>query len=127
MHERSSEHEDDMIIDHHRVNEITRNNSKLLKSISQLFFNELPDMIKAVDTAYQQNDRQSIAKAIHRLKSALGNFVNSEYYKEFSQLEASASGMTAPVIHLNEWLSQWEKAKLDLETLVVDLKEMAGI
>lgn len=116
-----------MIIDHHRVNEITRNNSKLLKSISQLFFNELPDMIKAVDTAYQQNDRQSIAKAIHRLKSALGNFVNSEYYKEFSQLEASASGMTAPVIHLNEWLSQWEKAKLDLETLVVDLKEMAGI
>ena len=53
--------------------------------------------------------------------------MNSEYYKEFSQLEASASGTTAPVANLNEWLSQWEKAKLDLETLVIELKEMAGI
>ena len=113
-----------MILDHDRVRDITRNNSMLIASISQLFLAELPDMIKCIEDAYQQTDREGLTSAIHRLKSALGNFVTSSYYQEFSGLEIAASSNSI-TLHDN-WLMKWNVAKPKLDTLVLELKEMVG-
>jgi HPt (histidine-containing phosphotransfer) domain-containing protein len=116
-----------MILDQDRVSDITRGNSKLLVSISQLFINELPDMISDIESAYQQADRKALVSAVHRLKSASGNFVTSDYYQEFSHLESSAAENKSPVVPLGDWSTDWNTAKVKLNTLIVELTEMAGI
>jgi HPt (histidine-containing phosphotransfer) domain-containing protein len=116
-----------MILDHDRVREITRGNSKLLVSMSQLFLNELPDMISSIENAYQQADRKELVSAAHRLKSALGIFVTSNYYKEVSRLETSAAENKSPVVPLVDWRTDWNAVKLKLDTMIVELTEMAGI
>lgn len=116
-----------MILDQDRVRDITRGNSKLLVSISQLFLKELPDMISNIEQAYQQADRKALSIAVHRLKSALGNFVTSSYYQEFSRLESSAAENESPVVTLSDWGTDWNAAKLKLDTMIVELTEMAGI
>jgi HPt (histidine-containing phosphotransfer) domain-containing protein len=117
----------DMILDHDRVREITRGNSKLLVSISQQFLNDLPDMISDVEKAYQQADHKALLSAVHRLKSALGNFASCSYYQEFSRLEKSATENKSPVVQLADWSTDWNAAKLKLDTMIVELTEMAGI
>ena len=116
-----------MILDQQRVQDITQGNSKLLISLSQLFLGELPAMITDIETAYYQSDRQGTARAVHRLKSAVGNFVTSTYYQEVSQLEIALTGNKDSAITLSDWLIEWNKAKLKLETMTVELQEMAGI
>lgn len=116
-----------MILDHDRVSDITRGNSKLLVSISQLFLNELPDMISNIEDAHEQADRQALVNAVHRLKSALGNFVTSNYYQEFSRLETSAAENKSPVVPLGDWRTDWNAAKPKLDTMIIELTEMAGI
>ncbi|WP_269618077.1 Hpt domain-containing protein [Zhongshania sp. BJYM1] len=116
-----------MILDHDRVQDLTRNNTKLIASISQLFLAELPDMIRSVEKAYEQSDRKSLSIAIHRLKSAVGNFAVKSFYEQFSRLELLALGNNAPVMPLSDWLNEWDTTKAQLNTMVIELKDMAGI
>lgn len=116
-----------MILDEARVQDMTRNNMKLIASISQLFLNELPDMIANIERAYNQNDCSALANAVHRLKSALGNFASKSYYDEFSQLESLALNASTEGSSLAEWFAAWTATKLKLEQMVNELKSMAGI
>ncbi len=116
-----------MILDQDRVQDMTRNNTKLIVSISQLFLDELPDMIASIEHAYDQNDSSGLANAVHRLKSALGNFASKSYYNEFSHLETLALNATPRSDSLMEWFTSWTMAKQKLEQMVIELKSMAGI
>lgn len=118
---------DDMILDHDRVQNMTRNSTKLLVSISQLFLKELPNIIADLELAYEQGDRKCLANAVHKLKSAVSNFAVKGYYDQLSRVELLALGSNPPVMPLSDWLNEWDTTKLQLEEMVVELKDMAGI
>ena len=118
--------EDDrhMILDEQRLRDITRNKPALITSISQLFIDELPDMLQSVDDAYTKGERDELAQAVHRLKSALGNFATQEYYRDISGLEALAKESGEP---LSLWREKWDTVTLKLQLLENELKDIAGL
>ncbi|CAA0091302.1 Uncharacterised protein [Zhongshania aliphaticivorans] len=116
-----------MIIDRNRMRSMTKNNQKLISTVSQLFLNELPDMILNIEHAYQAANRDELANAVHRLKSGLGNFVTSDYYQEFSYIEMIARDNKPPIVPLDKWFDEWDHTKSKLDILSAELKEMAGI
>lgn len=118
--------EDDrhMILDEQRLRDITRNKPALITSISQLFIDELPDMLQSVDDAYTKGERDELAQAVHRLKSALGNFATQEYYRDISGLEAMAKESGEP---LSLWREKWDTVTLKLQLLENELKDIAGL
>lgn len=113
-----------MILDEQRLRDITRNKPALITSISQLFIDELPDMLQSVDDAYTKGERDELAQAVHRLKSALGNFATQEYYRDISGLEAMAKESGEP---LSLWREKWDTASLKLQLLENELKDIAGL
>jgi len=111
-----------MILDPQRVQDITRNKASLITAISQLFLSELPAMIDSIELQMEQGDQKALSNAVHRLKSALGNFANTSYYQEISALEKSALEADA-----QQWRANWLTAKDKLDTLSTELKQMAGL
>ncbi len=111
-----------MILDPQRVQDITRNKAKLITALAQLFLSELPDMIDSIELSFAQGDKKALSNAVHRLKSALGNFANSSYYQEVGALEQSAL-----VLDAAQWQMDWLTAKEKLDTLIIELKQMAGL
>jgi HPt (histidine-containing phosphotransfer) domain-containing protein len=111
-----------MILDPLRVQDITQNKAKLITALAQLFLSELPDMIEAIERSFKDDDRKALSDNVHRLKSALGNFANSGYYQEVGALERSALEQDS-----RQWQQDWLAAKEKLDTLIIELKQMAGL
>tara|TARA_R110001583_G_scaffold525_1_gene4699 strand:+ start:480 stop:815 length:336 start_codon:yes stop_codon:yes gene_type:complete len=111
-----------MILDPLRVQDITQNKAKLITALAQLFLSELPDMIGAIEHAFKQGDKKALSDNVHRLKSALGNFANSSYYQEVGALERNALEHDAA-----QWQQDWLTVKEKLNTLIIELKQMAGL
>lgn len=111
-----------MVLDKSRLIDITRNNTALMRSIAQLFLDELPEMLSGIEDAQKEGDPQALSQAIHRLKSALGNFVISDYYKEIAHLESLA--ISAPT---QQWQESWHDSQLRLNQLITELKEATGL
>ncbi len=122
--EQQPEELDTMILDEQRLRDITRNKPALISSISSLFISELPDMCASIDSAIEQKDRDALSQAIHRMKSALGNFACADFYQEFSSLEAQAKNNQ---LSLDDWLANWQQAKIRLDQLQCELKDIAGL
>lgn len=112
-----------MVLDEHRFREITRNKPDLMKAIARQFLSDLPDMLTAIEGAYQAADRQLLADAIHRLKSALGNFVDSHDYQQVSELEVLAR---APQQSLSNWHHYWQAQADKLRRLQQELSQIGG-
>lgn len=111
-----------MILDEARVKDITHNKPALIATIAQLFLSELPDMLADIDSAHASGDRQRLSSSVHRIKSALGNFSSKGFYEEVAILEQSAKDSP-----LDEWMQQWQQARLKLDQLGEELKTLAGI
>jgi HPt (histidine-containing phosphotransfer) domain-containing protein len=111
-----------MIVDRDRVLGITRNNSKLLTSLVQLLLTELPTMICDIETAFANNDPTGLADAVHKLKSALGNFAIPSYHQQVAALEAASLNFQA-----TDWWQDWLAVKTKLDQLCNELTQMAGI
>ena len=111
-----------MILDLQRVQDITQNKAKLITAISQLFLSELPTMIEGIEQAFNEGNKKSLSNSVHKLKSALGHFATTSYYQEINALERNALQLDA-----RQWYVDWLAAKLKLDTLVTELKLMAGL
>jgi len=111
-----------MILDPQRVQDITRNKTALIKTLAQLFLSELPDMIDSIELSFSQGDKKALSNAVHRPKSARGNFASSSYYQEVGALETRALELDA-----TQWQTDWLTAKDKLDTLIIELKQMAGL
>ncbi|AKH69151.1 signal transduction histidine kinase [Spongiibacter sp. IMCC21906] len=109
-----------MILDKNRLSDITRGNQGLMQSIVRLFLDELPEMLSDIDNARGLRDPQKLSQAIHRLKSALGNFVHTAYYQEVAVLESLA--ITLP---FEQWETQWQAKREQLDQLISELNEIA--
>lgn len=120
--ETQTEIEDLMLIDAQRVQDVTLNRPDLLATVTEIFLKELPDMLSEIEQAIQQTEMETVSKAVHRLKSALGNFSTKAYYSEISALELSALEQD-----IDTWQLQWSPAKEKLSTLTMQLKELAGL
>lgn len=123
---RLSANEDDsstmMVLDKVRLNDITRNNPALLRSLAQLFLNELPDMLKDIEDAAANDDSEGLAQSVHRLKSALGNFATGHFYQEIAELEGLAGApSSAP------WQTQWSSSRARLDQLTEELQQVAEL
>ena len=79
-----------MILDEARLREITRNKPALMATLAKLFLDEFPSMVDGIEECYRTADRQAVSHAVHRMKSALGNFATREFYDAFATLESSA-------------------------------------
>ena len=71
-----------------------------------------------------KGERDELAQAVHRLKSALGNFATQEYYRDISGLEAMAKESGEP---LSLWREKWDTVTLKLQLLENELKDIAGL
>lgn len=108
-----------MILDENRLGEITRNKTALMSSLAQLFLDEFPAMVDGVEESFSAADRTAIAQAIHRLKSALGNFVSRDFYEAFATLEASAQQQDLAAWHLD-----WQRKREKLDQLCQELQAL---
>lgn len=112
-----------MVLDEHRFKEITRNKPDLMRAIARQFIADLPDMVSDIESAYQAADPMLLADAIHRLKSALGNFVHSRDYQQVSQLENLARD---PQQSLSTWYKHWQPLADKLHSLQQELSQIGG-
>ncbi|WP_022957991.1 Hpt domain-containing protein [Spongiibacter tropicus] len=109
-----------MILDEARLREITRNKPALMATLAKLFLDEFPSMVDGIEECYRTADRQAVSHAVHRMKSALGNFATREFYDAFATLESSA--MTQD---LDAWHLDWQRKREKLDQLRQELGQLA--
>ena len=108
------------VLDEHRIRDITHNKISLIHSLSELFARELPGMLAGINAAHSDGDRESLAQAVHKLKSALGNFATAEFYQEVADLEQSAHHQD-----MSRWQDDWLAIREKLDILMQQL-DMLG-
>ena len=109
-----------MILDEARLREITRNKPALMATLAKLFLDEFPSMVDGIEECYRTADRQAVSRAVHRMKSALGNFATREFYDAFATLESSV--MTQD---LDAWHLDWQRKREKLDQLCQELGQVA--
>lgn len=110
------------VLDEQRIRDITRNKVTLIRSLSELFARELPGMLAGINAAHSDGDRSALAQAVHKLKSALGNFATPEFYQEVATLEQSAHDGD-----LAQWLDDWTLTRARLDTLMQQLDQLGSV
>lgn len=108
-----------MILDEDRLKEITRDKPALMSTLAKLFIDELPSMLDGIESSFASGDREAISQAVHRVKSALGNFSNREFYKAFTELEANAKRQD-----LDAWHLDWQRKREKLDQLCQELGQL---
>ena len=109
-----------MILDEARLKEITRNKPALMATLAKLFLDEFPSMADGIEASYDTADREAISHAVHRMKSALGNFTTREFYDVFASLESSVMTQDLDVWHLD-----WQRKREKLDQLCQELAQLA--
>ena len=104
------------LLDEHRIRDITRNKASMIRSLSELFARELPGMLAGINAARSDGDRDALAQAVHKLKSALGNFATGEFYQEVANLEHNAHQQD-----LELWQADWLSTRESLDSLMQQL------
>lgn len=105
-----------MICDYERLRLISRNKPDLAQQLITLFLKELPAIKGEIERASSAADTSQLTQACHRLKSAAGNFVTSDFYQEVSTLEKIAGED-----QLALWQQQWQDTNNKLQTLTEEL------
>lgn len=91
----------------------------LLAEMVDLFQEEFPDMMRALEHAIAQHDSEAVARVAHRLKGAVGNFSAHATFEAALQLETLArqNDMEAATSAYNQLMKELERLQLALLSL----------
>jgi HPt (histidine-containing phosphotransfer) domain-containing protein len=93
----------------------------LLKEITGLFLREIPDLMAALQGAFQSGDAASVQRVAHKLKGSVGNFAAQPAFDAASTLEVL--GMEG---RLAEAIPVYENLVKEITGLKMAMVELIG-
>ncbi|MCP4699312.1 MAG: response regulator [Gammaproteobacteria bacterium] len=83
------------VIDLSGLSQMLKNNKSAMLKLIQIFLDDLPGLLAAIDNALQNNDMPALCREAHSLKSAIGNFGATEAAELAFELEKMGAAANA--------------------------------